>query len=371
MLHVDAPHFCAGAIVKSGVVVQAAPIMMYMEGWSVWRAMSYCRKKGWKARMSNTHEKWGSFKRACEEGGWTALVKTAICNCGPDWVYFIADLFYVTEDGEEKWVGRGHGHGHRNADGNTFSEAAETIAIGRALRMWDESIPAVAEEMARAGAGEHAGGHRSFRPPQGGTSSQQPQPQRSPQAQGYPQGPGAAAPPPPQQAPTQPPAAGGRGHGRPPQQQGGYQQQQPQQQGGQYPQWAYDMHPLWKSKHPGKTWLQMALDDQGGQDGRSYLEWVAGPKFQSKDPTDDIKQKAATILALTEAGAQVPNMPNPQQDVQNWGQRQQGGGYQQQGGYANQAPQQQYQGYGQQHPYQQGQPVGAGAGGQQQAPWRA
>lgn len=46
-MQVDAPHFCCGFIAENGVIVQAAPIIRYMEGRSVAWAEAYVSRKGW------------------------------------------------------------------------------------------------------------------------------------------------------------------------------------------------------------------------------------------------------------------------------------------------------------------------------------
>ena len=48
LLHIDAPHFCAGAVVSEGKITRAAPIIHYMKGWKPSKAESYCQKRGWK-----------------------------------------------------------------------------------------------------------------------------------------------------------------------------------------------------------------------------------------------------------------------------------------------------------------------------------
>jgi hypothetical protein len=48
LLWINAPHFCAGADLDSGVVNGAiAPIIRYMRGWPIERVRSYCRSKQW------------------------------------------------------------------------------------------------------------------------------------------------------------------------------------------------------------------------------------------------------------------------------------------------------------------------------------
>lgn len=48
LLHIDAPHFCAGVILnRFGRVIEAAPILRYMLGWSRSRVESYVHAKRW------------------------------------------------------------------------------------------------------------------------------------------------------------------------------------------------------------------------------------------------------------------------------------------------------------------------------------
>lgn len=48
LLWIDAPHFCAGADVRAGIVAGAiAPIISYMRGWEIERVRSYCLAKRW------------------------------------------------------------------------------------------------------------------------------------------------------------------------------------------------------------------------------------------------------------------------------------------------------------------------------------
>lgn len=49
IIHIDAPHFCAGVLLNGDVVVRAAPILKYMKGWTWHRVMAYCDKKRWVA----------------------------------------------------------------------------------------------------------------------------------------------------------------------------------------------------------------------------------------------------------------------------------------------------------------------------------
>lgn len=47
LVHIDAPHFCAGVVVGE----RAAPIIYYMKDWSLSQIKAYCRKKGWKVEV--------------------------------------------------------------------------------------------------------------------------------------------------------------------------------------------------------------------------------------------------------------------------------------------------------------------------------
>lgn len=46
-LRITAPYFCAGTVYEAGTIIRAAPILKYMIGWSVMRAVKYCQSKGW------------------------------------------------------------------------------------------------------------------------------------------------------------------------------------------------------------------------------------------------------------------------------------------------------------------------------------
>jgi hypothetical protein len=43
-----APHFSAGVVLWDDKVVETAPIVRYMRGWSRERVRNYCKKKDWK-----------------------------------------------------------------------------------------------------------------------------------------------------------------------------------------------------------------------------------------------------------------------------------------------------------------------------------
>lgn len=49
-LQIRAPHFCAAVSIRDGKVLEAAPILAYMRGWSEERVMDYARQKGWQWR---------------------------------------------------------------------------------------------------------------------------------------------------------------------------------------------------------------------------------------------------------------------------------------------------------------------------------
>jgi hypothetical protein len=51
LIHVDAPHFCAGFVSRDGVVISAAPILKYLIGKRFVEAMAYLERKGWRASV--------------------------------------------------------------------------------------------------------------------------------------------------------------------------------------------------------------------------------------------------------------------------------------------------------------------------------
>ena len=53
LVQVTAPHFCAGIILKDGIVTEAAPILRWAIGWRRARLSEYFREKGWKAIVVN------------------------------------------------------------------------------------------------------------------------------------------------------------------------------------------------------------------------------------------------------------------------------------------------------------------------------
>jgi len=44
---IRARHLCAGIVVADNTVIDAAPILGYMKGWSMEDVITYCKKKGW------------------------------------------------------------------------------------------------------------------------------------------------------------------------------------------------------------------------------------------------------------------------------------------------------------------------------------
>lgn len=50
LIYINAPHFFAGLIVQNNKVIEAAPIIKYMRGWSQHAIKVYCQHKGWEVR---------------------------------------------------------------------------------------------------------------------------------------------------------------------------------------------------------------------------------------------------------------------------------------------------------------------------------
>jgi len=44
---ITAPHFCAGIFIWNGTVMDTAPILRYMKGYSPSWIAGYCTRKGW------------------------------------------------------------------------------------------------------------------------------------------------------------------------------------------------------------------------------------------------------------------------------------------------------------------------------------
>ena len=57
LAEIDAPDtpkrkgFCCGIVLQNDRVVEAAPIVKRMKGWTRMRVRSYCRDKGWKVSV--------------------------------------------------------------------------------------------------------------------------------------------------------------------------------------------------------------------------------------------------------------------------------------------------------------------------------
>lgn len=49
LIQISSGYFCAGVVIENDLVIEAAPIVMYMKGWSHERVISYCRRKHWLA----------------------------------------------------------------------------------------------------------------------------------------------------------------------------------------------------------------------------------------------------------------------------------------------------------------------------------
>lgn len=47
LVRIEAPHLVAGVVAVGGRVVEAAPILGYMLGWSGIDVADYCARKGW------------------------------------------------------------------------------------------------------------------------------------------------------------------------------------------------------------------------------------------------------------------------------------------------------------------------------------
>lgn len=46
-LQISSDYFMAALVIKNGIVETSAPILKYMEGWTVDRVKEYCREKHW------------------------------------------------------------------------------------------------------------------------------------------------------------------------------------------------------------------------------------------------------------------------------------------------------------------------------------
>lgn len=48
MIRIVAPHFVAGLVIDPR---RCAPIVKYMQSWTVERILGYCKSKGWQAQV--------------------------------------------------------------------------------------------------------------------------------------------------------------------------------------------------------------------------------------------------------------------------------------------------------------------------------
>lgn len=46
-MRITSDYFCAGIVLRNGVVTKAAPILQYMLGWRGERVLIYARRRGW------------------------------------------------------------------------------------------------------------------------------------------------------------------------------------------------------------------------------------------------------------------------------------------------------------------------------------
>ena len=54
LIQIITPHFVAGLVAREGKVVEAAPIIRYMQGWDGRQVAAYCKKKNWEWRKIHT-----------------------------------------------------------------------------------------------------------------------------------------------------------------------------------------------------------------------------------------------------------------------------------------------------------------------------
>lgn len=54
LIQITAPHFVAGIVALDGRVVEAAPILRYMAGWTGQEMVACCRRKGWTWEQATT-----------------------------------------------------------------------------------------------------------------------------------------------------------------------------------------------------------------------------------------------------------------------------------------------------------------------------
>lgn len=60
MIRIDAPHFCAGAVVENSAIVDAAPIIKWMIGKTIDQVMDYCHRKKWACQILRWANKKGA-----------------------------------------------------------------------------------------------------------------------------------------------------------------------------------------------------------------------------------------------------------------------------------------------------------------------
>lgn len=47
LYQVSAPHFCAGIVTIAGRIVEAAPVLAWAKGMTLFEFERYCKRKGW------------------------------------------------------------------------------------------------------------------------------------------------------------------------------------------------------------------------------------------------------------------------------------------------------------------------------------
>ena len=52
LLQITAPHFCAGLMLRDGLVYFAAPIVVFMRGWSFARVVDYATGMRWRVVLA-------------------------------------------------------------------------------------------------------------------------------------------------------------------------------------------------------------------------------------------------------------------------------------------------------------------------------
>jgi len=53
LIQLTSPYFCAGVVVKDGVVTEAAPIVKWMKCKELSEVQTYCKAKKWKVVVVN------------------------------------------------------------------------------------------------------------------------------------------------------------------------------------------------------------------------------------------------------------------------------------------------------------------------------